>query len=141
MQVVVVVVPQAALLVVRYLLELRQPLHDRENLVDLFLVLDRRVARLGMGQHEGEFIGHRIRIDRHRDGPEHLRGHHRPIKFRPVGADDGDGVAAFKTEPVEADRIGAHDFEHLQPGPGLPDAEVLVPHGRPRPMQISVTDQ
>ena len=128
MQLFVVVVAQAALLVVDHLLELRQPLLDRKNLVDLFLVLDRRVARLGMGQHEGEFLGHRIRIDRHRDGPQHLRGHHRPIEFRPVGADDGDGFAAFKAEPVEADGIGAHDFERLSPSPGLPDAEVLMPH-------------
>ena len=32
------------------------------------------------------------------------------------------------------DRIGAHDFQRLAPSPGLPDAKVLVPHGRPRCM-------
>ena len=79
----------------------------------------------------GQFVGDRVGIDRHRNGAEHLRRHHRPIELRPVGADDGDGVAALDAEPMQPDRIGAHALEHLGPGPGLPDAEILVPHGRP----------
>src|SRR5262249_9631432 len=35
----------------------------------------------------------------------------------------------------------ADDVEDLAPGPCLPDAEVLVPHGRPRPVNAGITDQ
>ena len=108
----------------------------RLDLVDLLLVLDRGEAHVGMRQHESELVGDRVGIDRHRHGAEHLRRHHRPIELRPVGADDGDGLAALDAEPVQADGIGAHDLEHLGPGPGLPDAEILVPHGRPRAVQV-----
>ena len=111
------------------------------DLVDLLLVLDRGETHFGMRQHKGEFVGDRVGIDRHRHRAEHLRRHHRPIELRPVAADDGDGLAALEAEPVQADRIGAHDLEHLGPGPGLPDAEILVPHGRPRAVQIGVADQ
>ena len=62
--------------------------------------------------------------------PQHLRGHHRPVEPRPVGADDRDGVAALEAEPCKPDRIGAHLVEHLGPGPGLPDAEILVAERR-----------
>ena len=68
-----------------------------------------------MRQHEGELVGDRVGIDRHRHGAEHLHRHHRPIELRPVGADDGDGFAALEAEPVQADGIGAHDLEHLRP--------------------------
>ena len=135
MQVAVVVVAQAAPLVVDHLLELGQAIHDRHDLVDLLLVLDRGEAHLGVRQHEGEFVGHRVGIDRHRHRAEHLRRHHRPIELRPVGADDGDGLAALEAEPVQADRIGAHDLERLAPGPSLPNAEILVPHRRPIAVQ------
>ena len=141
MQVAVIVVAQAARLVVDHLLQLRQAVLYRHDLVDLLLVLDRGEAHLGVGQHERQFLGDRVGIDRHRNGAEHLGRHHRPIELGSVGADDGDGLAALEAEPVEAHRIGAHDFQQLSPGPGLPDAEVLVPHSRPGPVQMGVTDQ
>ena len=126
-----IVVAQPARLVVDHLLELRQPLGDRQDLVDLLLVLDRGEAHVGMRQHIGQFVGDRVGIDRHRNGAERLRRHDRPVEPRPVGADDGDGVAALEPEPREPDRIGAHLVQHLRPGPDLPDAEILVPVGGP----------
>ena len=141
MQAGVVVVAQPARLVVDHLLELRQPLGHRQDLVDLLLVLDRGEAHLGVRQHVGQLVGHRVGIDRHRDGAEHLRRHHRPVELRPVGADDRDGVAALEAEAVQPDRIGAHLVEHLRPGPGLPDAEILVPIRRAVAEQAGVADQ
>ena len=84
------------------LLELRQPLRDRQDLVDLLLVLHRGEAHLGVGQHVGQLVGDRVGIDRHRDGAERLRRRHRPVEPRPVGADDGDGVAALEAEAVQS---------------------------------------
>ena len=91
----VVVIAQPARLVVDHLFELRQPVRDRQYLVDLLLIFHRRKAHLGVREHIGEFVRDRIGIDRHRHGAERLRGHHRPIKPRPVRADDRDGVAAL----------------------------------------------
>ena len=136
-----IVVAKPARFVVDHVLELGQTFDDRLNLVDLFLILDRGEAHLGMGEHESKFVGHRVGIDRHRHGAEHLGRHHRPIELRPVRPDDGDGLAALEAEPVKADRIGAHDFEYLAPGPSLPDAEIFLPHRRPRAIQISVANQ
>ena len=141
MQMAVIVVAKATAFVVDHLLQLGQTLHHRHDLVDLLLVLDGGEARFRVRQHEGEFVGHRVGIDRHWHRAEHLRRHHRPIELRPIAADDGDGLAALEAEPVEPDRIRAHDLEHLGPGPGLPDAEVLVPHCRPRAIQLGVSNQ
>ena len=76
----VVVVAQAPRLVVDHGLELRQPLRHRQDLVDLLLVLDRGEAHLGMREHVGQLVGHRVGIDRHRDDAERLRRHHRGIE-------------------------------------------------------------
>jgi len=137
----VVVVAQAAPLVVDHLLKLGQALLHGEDLIDLFLVLDRGKAHLGMREHEGELLSHRVGIYRHRHGAEHLRRHHRPVELGPVGADDGDGLAALEAEAGQAGGQATHDLELLGPGPGLPDAEILLPHGRPRAEHFSVTDQ
>ena len=94
-----------------------------------------------MGEHKGELVGDRVGVDRHRDGAEHLRRHHRPVEPGPVGADDGDGVAALEPEAGEPCRIGAHLLQHLLPGPDLPDAEVLVPIGRPARIKAGIADQ
>ena len=140
-QMTVVVIAKAARLVVDHPFELRQLVLDRLDLVDLLLILDQSKAHVGMRQHERQFLGDSVGINRHWDSAQRLRRHHRPIKLRPVRADNGHGLAAPHAEPVQAGRVGPHDLEHLSPGPGLPDAEVLVPHGRPRPVQAGVAQQ
>ena len=134
-------VAQAPLLVVDHQFQLRQAVLHRLDLVDLLLVFDGGQPRLGMSQHKGQFFGDRVGVDRHRDRAEHLRRHHRPVELRPVGADDGDGLAALEAELVQADRIGAHDLQRLAPGPALPDTEILVPHGRPAAEKPGVAHQ
>src|SRR5262245_9534005 len=42
---------------------------------------------------------------------------------------------------MQTDRVGANDLEDLAPGPGLPDAEILMSHCRPRAVRTCVTDQ
>ncbi len=141
MQMAVIVVAQAPRLVVEHLLELGQAIHHRHDLVDLLLILDRGETHFGMGEHVGEFVGDRVGVDRHGDGAEHLHRHLRPIELGPIAADDGDRLAAPHPEPVQADGIGTHDLKRLAPGPSLPNAEILVPHCRPRAVQFSVTNQ
>ena len=140
-QVGAVVVAQALRLVVNDGLELRHLVCDRQQLVDLLLVLRRCEFHLGVGQHVGELIRHRVGIDRHRNRAERLRRHDRGIDFRPVGADDRDGVAAPHAEAVETHRIGAHLVEQPRPAPGLPNAQILVAQRWPVGEQLRVTQQ
>jgi hypothetical protein len=109
--------------------------------IDLLLIFDRGKARVGVRKHEGKFVGYRVGVDGHRNCAQHLRGHHRPIKPRPVAADDGNGLPASDAKIVQADGIGTHDVEHFVPRPGLPDAEILVPHGRASPIKLGIPDQ
>ena len=136
-----VVVAQAARLVVDHPFEFRQPLGDRQDLVDLLLVLGDGEARLGMGENEGEFVGDRVGIDRHRDGAQHLRRHDRPVEPRPVAAHDRDGVATADAVPMQSHRHGADDVVDLVPGPALPDAEILVTKGWPAAESRGVAGQ
>ena len=140
-QVGAVVVAQALRFVIDDGLELRHLLRDRQQLVDLLLVLHRGELHLGVGKDVSEFVRHRVGIDRHRDRAERLRRHDRGIDFRPIGADDRDRIAAPHAEPVETDRIGAHLVEQLRPGPGLPNPQVLVTQRRPVGEQLCVAQQ
>ena len=140
-QVGAVVVAQPLGLVVDDGLELRHLLRHGQDLVDLLLILHRGELHLGVGEHIGELVRHRVGVDRNRHRAERLRRHHRSVNLRPVGADDGDGVAAPHAKPVQADRIGAHLVEQARPGPGLPDAHVLVTQRRPVAERAGVAHQ
>lgn len=94
MQPLVIVITQPARLVVEEVSEVRQPVRHRQQLVDLLLILHGGVFHLRVGEHISQFVRDRIGIDRHRNRAQHLRRHHRPIELGPVGADDGDGIAA-----------------------------------------------
>ena len=137
----VVVVAQAARLVVDDVLEPGEPVLHREDLVDLLLILDDRELHLGVLQHIGHLFGDRVGIERHRHGAERLAGAHRPIEPRLVAPDDGVVVAALEPQFGEPDREREHLVAHLLPGPGLPDAEVLVPHGRAAAAHGGVADE
>ncbi len=127
-----VVIAQAPLLVVKHAVEEGHFGGDGEELVDLLLILHRRMRHLRMGEHIGHLVRDAVGIDGNRDRAEPLRRRHGPVEPRPVVADDGDLAAALQAERLQARRIGAHGVVHLGPGLGLPDAEVLVPERRPR---------
>jgi hypothetical protein len=91
----VIVVFEAARLVVNDLGQVRQPIGHRDDLVDLLLILDHGERHVGVRQHESHLVRHGIGIDRHRNGAERLSGTHRPIEPRAVAADDGELVAAL----------------------------------------------
>ena len=94
-QIVLRVMPETARILVDDALQMRQSLLDADQLVDLFLVLHHREARLRVIEDEHHLLGHGVLVDRHRHGAEALGCQHRPIELRPVVADDGDLVAAL----------------------------------------------
>ena len=68
---------------------------------------------VGVFEHVGHLVGDRVGIDRHRHGAERLRGNHRPIEPRPVGADDRDFVAALHAERAAGRRAKARTFSSI----------------------------
>ena len=111
-------------------MQVRALLAHFEQFVDLLLVLDDGDANVGVEQHEHHFLGHGILVQRHRHATEDLRGAHRPVQPRPVVADDGQAVAALEAEFRQPAGQRGHLVRNLGPGPALPDAHVLLAHGR-----------
>ena len=137
-QIVLRIMPETARILVDDALQKRQSLLDADQLVDLFLVLHHREARLRVIEHEHHLLGHGVLVDRHRHGAEALGCQHRPIELRPVVADDGDLVAALQAECREAAGDGSHVCRRVGPVPGLPDAESLLAHRRPIAAELRV---
>src|SRR5262245_10544877 len=81
-----------------------------------------------MFEHKGHFLGDRIGVNRHRHRSKALCGGNRPIKMRPIGADDRYLVSLCGAEFGETRCQAAYDRIGLRPVPGLPDAEILVAH-------------
>jgi hypothetical protein len=104
---------------------------DLEQLVHLLLVLDDGDGDLGVLQEELDLLRRRVPVHRDRDAPQHLGRADRPVEARPVVADDGEVVAALESQLREAPRQRPDFLGHLRPGPGLPDAHVLLAHRRP----------
>ena len=83
-----VVIADPARVVVDDQLEMRQPLAQRQDLVDLLLVLGDHDPGLRMVEDISQFGRDRILVDRHCDAAEALRRQLCPIEPRPVVADD-----------------------------------------------------
>ena len=98
MQARVVVSSQAALFVIENMREVRQLCTNRQNLVDLLLVLHQRDLHVGVFEDVGHLLGDSVGIDRHRHGPQPLRGTDAPIERGAVGADDRHFVADANAE-------------------------------------------
>ena len=125
-----VVMAHAARIVIDDVLERRQLILDLEQLVDLLLILDDGEADASILQDEEHFGGDRILIERHRHATQALGGAHHHVKVRTVVADDGQVVAALEAERSQTTSQGANALGHIGPAPGLPDAEMLLAHGR-----------
>ena len=137
----VIIVLQATRFVVNEFGQCGNAVGHRQHLVDLLLILDHGEFRLRMVEDIGHFFGHRIRIDGNRHRAERLRGGERPVEPRPVCADYGDLVAAFHADRLQAERQRAHLVQLFLPGPALPDAVILEPHGRPAAKPLGVQQQ
>ena len=135
------VVPHAARVFVDDVLELRQPLLDLEELVHLLLVFHHSDAHVGVVQDVDHLLGHRVLVQRHRHAPQALRRGHRPIQLRAVVADDREVLAASEAQGVQPQRQRADLVRDLGPAPGLPDAEVLLPHARLVGMHAGMIEQ
>src|SRR5262245_45557553 len=94
-----------------------------------------------MLEHVAHLVGDRVLVDRHRDGTQALHSGKGGIKPGSIVADDGDRVAALKTELAQTDAEGLHLLTEARPAPGLPDAEILVPDCRAMSVLRRVSQQ
>ncbi len=88
----------ASRIVIKDRFETGQPVADREQLVNLFLVLAKGKANLGMLEHQAHLGGDRVLVDRNRDAAETLCRSDCPVEPRPVVADGGELVAPLEPE-------------------------------------------
>ena len=135
------VVAQPARVVEDDVLELRAAVPDLQHLVDLLLVLDDGEVDVGVVQHVDHLLGHRVLVERHRDAAQRLRRGHRPVQARAVVADDREVHPALEAERGQPAGERAHLLGDLRPGPGLPDAEVLLARGRVVAAHLRVVQQ
>ena len=125
-----VVVAQAARVVVPDVRELRALRADLQHLVDLLLVLHHTETHLGVVDRKDAFTAHGVLVQRHRNGAQRLGGQHGGVQARAVGADHHHVFAALQAGLVQAAGHRFHQLRHRGPGGGLPDAVFLLAHGR-----------
>ena len=125
-----IVVAQAARVVVPDAHELRALRAQFEQLVDLLLVFDDAEAHLGVVDRKDELAGHRVLVQRHRNRAQRLRGQHRCIQPRPVLADHHHMLAALQAGFGQAAGQLAHQRAELRPGDRLPNAVALFAQRR-----------
>ena len=102
---------------------------DREQLVDLLLVLGQGKARAAMLDDVGQLLGDRVLVDRHRHAAQRLRRAHRPVEPGPVVADHDQPVAAAEAEVGQARGQQTDLLGDMAPVIGLPDAVFLLAVG------------
>ncbi len=131
LQVVLLVVAQAARVLIDHVLQQRAGRLDADHLVRLLLVLHQGEAGLGVVHDELHLALDGVLVQRHRHAAQALGGHHAPVELRAVVPHDADAVAAAEAHRREPVRQVAHLLGGFAPSVGLPDAVVLLPDGNP----------
>ena len=126
-----VVMTQAARIVVDDVLKEGQAILDLEHLVHLLLVFHAGEADLRILHHVGHFLRHGVLVHHHRNAAKALAGRHRPVQARPVVTHHRQPVPAPETQLRQATGNRAHALGHFSPGVGLPDPVFLLAHRRP----------
>ena len=123
------------------MLEVRHPVGQRQQLVDLFFVLGEYQSGFAVAQEIGGFLIQHVAIqpERHRaDGMGGDLGRH-PV--RPVVADDADDVAATEAEFDHAEGEVVHPRLIVVPGEQLPEPKILFAQRDLAAMLMSVEAQ
>ena len=92
-----VIIAQAAIIVINNVAQLRALLADFQDLIGLLLILNHGDANRSISEHINHFGCHRILIHRNRNGTQALGCNHARVKPRAIIADECDVVAAFES--------------------------------------------
>ncbi len=109
-QFVMVVFAQATRIQINHVFELMQVVLHFDHLIDLFLIFDHGETCAAVIHDIGHLFGGTVIIQRHGDRPDRLRRDHRPIKMRPVAANNGNKIARVHAQIDQAQRKGFNLF-------------------------------
>ena len=135
------VVAHAAVLVVDDASNRRAQRQDRQQLVDLLLVLGKDVGDVRTLDRCRDLVGSCILIERHHDGAETLRRAHRRIEPWPIVAQKSDVRAALQAARRCCGRNRSRLVGKLAPGHRAPDATALLADGRTLAALLGVMQQ
>ncbi len=119
------VAAQAARVVVVDAFQRRALRADLQQLVHLLLVFHHGKAHFCVVQRKDALSGHRVLVQRHRNGAQRLRCQHGGVQAWPVGADQHQVLAALQACQVQAGRNLLDLHRQLRPAVRLPDAVFL----------------
>jgi hypothetical protein len=117
-----VIVAQAARVVVNDVDQAGVAGAHLQHLVDLFLVFGKDELDFGVLDHKGHFRGHGVLVQRNGHGAQALYGQKSHVQVRPVVADQRQVLLRLQTQRQQAAGQVAHGLLSLLPAPGLPDA-------------------
>jgi hypothetical protein len=106
---------------VDYILDFGQPVPHLQDFIHLLLIFGQDHPGVGMVDDVLDFGGDGILVKGDRHTPERLSGHQRPVQLRAIVTDDGQLIAALKTERGEPERKVLDLLQVLRPTVGLPD--------------------
>ena len=109
---------------------------DRQDLVELLLVLDEDEPRLGVVQQVVDLVGARRRIDAARGAADRLDPEVAIEPLRSVFGQDGDIFPMPESEGQECRRHPVDLFTVLAPRDAMPDAVLLEPDRQPVPLPL-----
>ena len=98
---------------------------QRQQLVDLLLVLGEHQFGFAIAQQVGGFLVQHVAIEAKAHGADGVRGDLGRHPVRPVVADDADDVAAAESEFDHAEREIMHAGLVVVPGEDAPEPEIL----------------
>ena len=107
------------------MLQVRHAVGQREQLVDLLLVLGEHQPRLAVVEKISGFLVEHIAIEPEAQGPDGVGRHFGRDPIGPVVADDADDIVAAEAQLDHAEREIVHARLVVVPGEGAPQAEVL----------------
>src|SRR6516162_7567448 len=121
----IVVFPQAPRIGIDDVLEVRCAVGERQELVDLLLVLGEDELSLAIIEQIGGFLVEHVAIEAEAHRADRMACDFGRDPLRPVVADDADDVAAAKAELDEAEREVAHPALVVVPGERPPQPKIL----------------
>ena len=104
----------------------RPDVAQRDQLVDLLLILGDDGPYLGVVEYMVDLVEHAVRVEADGHPAERLRGQLRDEPFRTVVAEDRECVPSLEAERGETLRKAPHPAVVRGPGDRLPDPESLL---------------
>src|SRR5579883_662811 len=135
------IVTHALRVVVDHPFDAGQFILERENLIDLLLILGQHKARFRMLDNVLDLTRDRVLIERHGHAAERLRRDEPPVQLWAVIADDRELVATLETERGKTKGHRSDVVVARRPGVRLPDTKLFFADRSLVPMLTGVVQK